>query len=81
MTSSKSIQALKIVEIRRIAGVDQRQLAEALGLAPQRLSGIERGYLSSSPDFEVRVRKAIASILRRRLTAVQKGATGRASRR
>ena len=59
-----------VAQTRRLAGVGQRQLAEALGISPQRLSDIEREYLPSPEGFNERVTSALERILRDRLAAV-----------
>lgn len=64
------MKALEVVEIRREAGVDQRVLAGALDMLPQRLSDIERGYLTVPKGFEARVCDALRSILQERLETV-----------
>ena len=60
----------RVVEARRLAGVGQRDLAEFLGMSPQRLSDIERGHLPVPEGFDERVTSALEQILRDRLAAL-----------
>ena len=64
------MKPIELVLARRNAGVDQRELAIALGLSPQKLSDIERGYFPIPDGFEQRVHGALGSILEGRLAAV-----------
>ena len=64
------MKPLEIVEARRTAGVDQRELALALGISPQRLSDIERGYSPIPEEFKPRVSTALKGILKSRLDKV-----------
>ena len=64
------MKPLEIVEVRRSVGVGQRELALALGLSPQRLSDLERGYSPIPEEFKPRMRKALSSILKNRLDKV-----------
>ena len=68
-----AVNPFQIVEARRSSGVGQRDLARVLGLAPQRLSELERGHVPVPQDFEVRVRSALVVILQSRLAAVGRG--------
>ena len=55
---------------RRAVGIDQRELAIALGMQPQRLSDIERGYTAAPKGFQKKERTALKVILEKRLSAV-----------
>ncbi len=65
------MHGLEIVEARRTAGVAQRDLARALGLPPQRLSDIERGYIPMPNCFDKRVHEALKHVLNERLKMVE----------
>ena len=65
------MKALEIVEIRRVAGVDQSDLACALDMLPQRQSDIERGYIPMPNYFDKRVREALKHVLNERLAMVE----------
>ena len=64
------MKANEIFLARRAVGIDQRELAMALGMQPQRLSDIERGYTPAPKGFQRKVRTALKSILEKRLSAV-----------
>ena len=64
------MQGNRIAGLRRKVEVGQRDLAKKLGIAPQRLSDIERGYLPVPDGMERSVRSALRSILRERLAKV-----------
>ena len=64
------VDGLEIVRARRDAGVDQRDLALALDLSSQRLSDMERGYVSIPRGFDKRVRAALRQVLREWLKTV-----------
>ena len=68
-------------QARRVAGVGQRELAEALGLAPQRLSDLENGYSVPPTGWDRTVREALEGILRGRLRAIRRRRSGHGSRR
>lgn len=64
------MEGIRIIAIRRRAGLRQRDVAEALGLAPERLSEMECGHRPIPSEFERKVHDAVSSILRNRLAAV-----------
>ena len=66
-----SLKPVELTEIRRKAHVGQRDLATALGIPPQRLSDMERGYMSIPCGFDKRVRVTLERILHERLAMVR----------
>lgn len=58
--------------------MDQRHLAHILGLSPQRLSDMERGYTPVPDEFQTQLQDALRSILGQRLAAVD-GLVGEAT--
>ena len=62
-----TLNRIQLVETRKSVGVDQRALAEALGMLPQRLSDIECGHSPVPEGFGPLVRNALQDISRNRL--------------
>ena len=64
------MEGFEITKARRQVGVDQRQLAHSLGLSPQRLSDIERGYIPVPDEFQTLLQNALRHILGERIAVV-----------